>query len=345
MKKIILLIYFLVFFLAISPRVYAFQNEPTGWGGWGWGTNLSEVIHQLSFPALEKETILRYDMVQSYWRGSEKSFYGIKEPSLRYWFSHDQLIAVKVADGWATAQKWETVKNEMLENFGPPTRIEYAQERRFGYPGIQGENPQNIPDDFYTWNGEKTSIRATYYPTANRIVILMLSTEHFMELNKARQEASDFKQSYTNEPDGFRGIAWGTKTNTLGAKLQFKRFFSGINGSSGVSIYENPKDELSFGAGHATKITYDFWQDRFMSATIDVKGEADWIYVLRAARAKFGYGLGNDLHPRWDGPKTKIYGSFNKEDNTGYFWFTSTQLEQEKKLFGENRVKTGSGDF
>lgn len=336
------MVIFLSLFLG-TPQAFAFPNEPQGWGEWEWGRNLNEIIHELNTPLIEKGAVFRYDFVQSYYKGLDKPFCTIKDPSVRYWFAQDRLFAVKIVDWMAYPQKWEDVKIALIEKYGLPSKVDYEKERKFGTPGIAGELG-NDPADFYYWYGEKARISATFYPKAARIVIFIFSPEQFDNINSLRDRMPKEMKNYPNEPSGFRGISWGTNITKVQDKLKFKKFLSGISGS-GIALYENPKDELSFGAGHASSITYEFWQDKFLSAYISVDSERDWVYVLRAIRAQFGYGIGHDLMPRWNGETTTIVGYFNTGDNKGTFYFTSSLLGKEKDKFDTKRVKTGSGDF
>ncbi len=89
--------------------------------------------------------------------------------------------------------------------------------------------------------------------------------------------------AYQNEPDGFRGIKWGVRIETL--KDMTKLYTKGD-----TTIYMRKNDKLQMGDTELQDISYMFWQDKFYSVYIQTKGYLDWSALKKVLFLKFGKG-------------------------------------------------------
>jgi len=120
-----------------------------------------------------------------------------------------------------------------------------------------------------------------------------------------------------SEPNGFRGIEWGTDISTLKDILKYVR-----SEEKDVRIYVRNKDELKIGKAELKKIEYKFWigfgkygaeREIFYAVYIESEGKENWKKFKEAVFDLFGRGkdLGNESYG-WRGEKTSIvmqYGS------------------------------------
>jgi len=66
--------------------------------------------------------------------------------------------------------------------------------------------------------------------------------------------------AFQNEPDGFRGIKWGTDIGDL-PRMEYLRDY--ITDFGGIKIYINKEDELKIGDAAVSEIKYYFWKNKF----------------------------------------------------------------------------------
>lgn len=148
--------------------------------------------------------------------------------------------------------------------------------------------------------------------------------------------------AFQNEPDGFRGIKWGTDISDI-PYLVFKRDYSQDFG--GIKIYTNRDDSLKIGGADVSEIEYYFWGGKFykMSAsTSDLLKSGELYY---ACLDQFGDRMdiiGSTY--RWKGTTTEILLS-ERGYSGNFIWIESTtlsnklsDLEKQKRV---NRSATG----
>ncbi len=84
--------------------------------------------------------------------------------------------------------------------------------------------------------------------------------------------------AFDNEPDGFRGIAWGTELTSVAGLVSDNLAQNMLENNSleiGVKLtdfalksYRRTGDKLEFGNAQMESVSYQFYQDRFVGATI-----------------------------------------------------------------------------
>jgi hypothetical protein len=92
--------------------------------------------------------------------------------------------------------------------------------------------------------------------------------------------------AFNNEPDGFRGIKWGTDISGLQGMTHVRTDPS----YGGVEFYTRKDDELRFGDAQLDKIEYAFWKGKFSSVWIHSVGYANWLDLRDATAASYGKG-------------------------------------------------------
>lgn len=71
-----------------------------------------------------------------------------------------------------------------------------------------------------------------------------------------------------SDPDGFRGIKWGTDIRTLCGM----KYFRTDESYGGIEVYIRENDELKIGDATLERIEYVFWRGKFCAVGIYTKG-------------------------------------------------------------------------
>lgn len=119
---------------------------------------------------------------------------------------------------------------------------------------------------------------------------------------QAAAKDTDFRTG--SEPDGFRGIKWGTHVNTLEGMTR-----TGSDPAfGGVDNYTRSSDELQIGGAKLSSLTYGFWRQQFFSVRAEAKGFQNCRVLLEAAQERFGHGAKDELTETyvWSGPITRL---------------------------------------
>jgi hypothetical protein len=144
-----------------------------------------------------------------------------------------------------------------------------------------------------------------------------------------------------SEPDGFRGIKWGTPISSVDGMAE-------VWSDGDMRVYERLGEPLEIGSAKLHSVLYVFWQGKFMEARIvipkyygpDKTEMANFNAVKEICYDRFG-DRGKPIFGKeeysWRGERAWIWLGF---EDPGYFRLNvgSTQLQQEKKLSEEQRT-------
>ncbi|MCB2185637.1 MAG: hypothetical protein KQJ78_04425 [Deltaproteobacteria bacterium] len=92
---------------------------------------------------------------------------------------------------------------------------------------------------------------------------------------------------YQNEPEGFRGLKWGTPLAQAG-KLAPARATGQV--PEGFALYTKPGEVMDIGGAALTNLEYGFWNGRFALVRISFRGQANYQKLQKAAFKHFGKG-------------------------------------------------------
>ena len=93
--------------------------------------------------------------------------------------------------------------------------------------------------------------------------------------------------THRNEPDGFRGIRWGTDISTL----EGMEYLSTDPSYGGMNVYAREGDSLYIGGAKLQSINYDFWRGKFCSVVVHTKGYINFSALKDACFARFRKGF------------------------------------------------------
>jgi hypothetical protein len=172
--------------------------------------------------------------------------------------------------------------------------------------------------------------------------------------------AQSFKPG--SEPEGFRGIRWGTDISTLSGMEPYRT--SEIGGTLPVDLWDLDRgaliekinlqiylkmgDELRIGGAELEKIEYGFWRGKFCEATVTTRGPENWVSLREAVFEEFGKGSLSRFNPLsggleefdwyfWVGKTSEMELIYRSSPRIGKFWMGSTLLREQ--LFEELRER------
>lgn len=144
-----------------------------------------------------------------------------------------------------------------------------------------------------------------------------------------------------SEPDGFRGIKWGTSVSSVDDMTQ-------VWADGDMRLYERRGDPLEIGSAKLHNILYLFWQGKFLEARVmipkhygpDKTEMANFDAVKKVCCERFGVRgkpiFGKEQYS-WHGERSWIWLGF---EDPGYLRLNvgSTGLQQERKMFEEQKT-------
>lgn len=158
--------------------------------------------------------------------------------------------------------------------------------------------------------------------------------------------------AFQNEPNGFRGVKWGTSIDSLKDSMTY--FDSGEYKGEKIDFYTRKADKLSIGSVNLQAIFYHFWKGKFWGASLPFKGEASedvanrlyWILVEQFGR-KDDYGERSYFSQHcWTGKITTILLEYDRVTYTkGTLYFYSTGIRSEIEQESANKNSQGGKDF
>ena len=115
-----------------------------------------------------------------------------------------------------------------------------------------------------------------------------------------------------SEPDGFRGIKWGTDVATLSGTLSGMKYINRVR--TGQKIYVQTVGDLKIEGVNFKEIIYCFQENKFVAVEAGTSGYINCLKLESALFKKFGWGRKTHGHRvySWLGEKTFMSLSYNK---------------------------------
>ncbi|MGA7579236.1 MAG: hypothetical protein ACLQUW_08975 [Desulfobaccales bacterium] len=143
------------------------------------------------------------------------------------------------------------------------------------------------------------------------------------------------------EPDGFRGIKWGTDISILrGMEL--------VEDDGLDKFYKNKEDNMMIGAAQLSEIIYVFWDGKFASILIQTNGQKNYGHLKDACFEKFGKGMRTDADQRsdieyyiWEGAMTGIDLKYEKVKDVGSLYIFSLDVKRKQATWGKQKLEKG----
>jgi hypothetical protein len=177
----------------------------------------------------------------------------------------------------------------------------------------------------------------------SEITTLILNIPHIGKL-AFRHGLKNFKPC--SEPDGFRGIKWGTKFLAAFPNLEkIKRFKPSSNFTPLLESYLKDEEDLKLGRANLKTIEYGFWDKKFQNVRIQAKEPEDWNGLKEATFEKFGKGFQPSKHVeeyKWRGKKTRAILVRKGETKLGELFILSEESLKEAKAYIKQKAKEGA---
>jgi len=90
--------------------------------------------------------------------------------------------------------------------------------------------------------------------------------------------------AFQNEPDGFRGIKWGTKLSAHAREMTLKEK------SQDETYYTRRGDKMALGAAKLSELSYGYWNDQLVAIIIETSGVENRTALIAEFRKQYGPG-------------------------------------------------------
>jgi hypothetical protein len=169
--------------------------------------------------------------------------------------------------------------------------------------------------------------------------------------------ASTRSSKSPSDPDGFRGIKWGTEITTLKDMEKVKEDKSS---DSDLVWYTRKGDTLAIGKAKLENISYSFWVGNFESVWIDFEGDENFETLKKELFERFGNVLESEelmkkMDKRvgeepstiryaeqfyaWWGKKTEMTLSYSKDRHKGILYINSRMISEGRRAYEKQKEK------
>lgn len=139
-------------------------------------------------------------------------------------------------------------------------------------------------------------------------------------------------KTFQNEPDGFRGIKWGTDTSAL------KGYYAGM------TVF-NKADKEHIGEAPIEAIGFCFWRGKFQWGMIKTKGYLNYIRLKDFCFEKYGKGYQPNENIKrylWVGDTTGISLEYNEFSEEGTLHMYSIEITKQEEQYKQQQAKEGA---
>jgi hypothetical protein len=169
--------------------------------------------------------------------------------------------------------------------------------------------------------------------------------------------ASTRSSKSPSDPDGFRGIKWGTEISTL---RDMEKAEQDKSSKSDLVWYTRKGDTLAIGQAKLENISYSFWMGKFYSVWIDFAGGENFEVLKKELIERFGKVHESEepvekiqkearreppaiKRPEgfyaWWGRNTEMVLSYSKDRHKGTLTINSTIISEERRAYEKEKEK------
>ncbi|HOL68047.1 MAG TPA: CsgG/HfaB family protein, partial [bacterium] len=128
---------------------------------------------------------------------------------------------------------------------------------------------------------------------------------------------------YKNEPDGFRGIKWGTAFSSLTGMKPVKD-------EGNIKQCQKENESLLIGKAQLERIIYSFYKEQLESVTAETRGKENFEKLKVATQERFGPGNQKSENEwRWEGTVTSISLQFVPAEEKGFLKMSSEEMKKK----------------
>ena len=151
--------------------------------------------------------------------------------------------------------------------------------------------------------------------------------------------SAEFKPG--SEPDGFRGIKWGTDISTL-SDMEYSWTDPSCGGTK---AYHRKSDDLHLGAAKLKEICYYFWREKFCNVYVLTEDYVNWAGLKKTVFEKFGEGSQNNKYIEsyvWYDDITTMTLGYNEISERGELWMFSKEITKQQDAYKKQKAKEGA---
>ena len=158
-----------------------------------------------------------------------------------------------------------------------------------------------------------------------------------------------------SEPDGFRGVRWGTEISTLKDMEKVEQHKSSNND---LVWYTRKGDILAIGKAKLENIFYSFWMGNFESVWIDFKGDENFETLKKELFELYGKVLESEELMKkmdkksgrepstighaeefyaWKGKNAEMSLSYSKDRHKGTLYINSRMISEERRAYEKQK--------
>ena len=147
--------------------------------------------------------------------------------------------------------------------------------------------------------------------------------------------------AFQNEPDGFRGIKWGTNISKLPDMYL-------VEDGGDLKYYTRPYDRMRIGDADIERITYGFYKNRFYRMEIRFSEFSNFTRLKATFFDQYGIGVKPhaDLEDYWwVGSTVNILIGYNEITFKGAITILFRPINEEKATDDKQKAKKGTKKF
>jgi hypothetical protein len=147
--------------------------------------------------------------------------------------------------------------------------------------------------------------------------------------------------AFQNEPDGFRGIKWGTNIS----ELPDMRL---AEDTGEEKYYQRMNDKMQIGDSELERIVYGFYKNRFFVAIVTCRDHTNFLKLKETLFQLYGRGYSPNPAVEkyyWLGNSVDVILDFKDVSLKGLIWFSYKPILEEEQRDMKNSGKRGAKDL
>ncbi len=147
--------------------------------------------------------------------------------------------------------------------------------------------------------------------------------------------------AFQNEPDGFRGIKWGTD-------ISESPDFVADKGVGDLKWYRRKSDKLKIGDADVEYIAYGVYKKEFLSVLIGYKGFQNFTELKTIFFYQYGEGRKLDQFLEqywWLGSNVSIKFEYGEVSQNGQIWYNFRSITGQMQADDKEKAKKGAKDL
>lgn len=147
--------------------------------------------------------------------------------------------------------------------------------------------------------------------------------------------------AFQNEPEGFRGVKWGTNITELPDMV-----FQGSRGEK--KLYFKKNDKMKIGDADIQSIGYFFYKEKFYNVLIEFSNLTNFVRIKETCDQLYGSGYRPNRFMEqyfWRGGNVTIFLHYNEISKEGMLSYQFKTIAEEEQADEKTNSKKAAGDL